>query len=91
MALLSCVLQKVYRLITMLVPQEAHPSGTRGCPQVQEAILLGLCLSHFGGLEARLYDAIMSRIESAPQGACTNCASAPQAECTAQALRSDNR
>ena len=29
-----------------LVPQETHPSGTR----VQEAILIGLCLSRFGGL-----------------------------------------
>ena len=72
MALLSCVLQKVYRLTTVLLPQETHPSGTRGCPQVQEAILIGLCLSRFGGLESRLYDAIMSRIESSPQGACTN-------------------
>jgi hypothetical protein len=72
MTLLSCVLQKVYRLTTVLVPQETHPSGTRGCPQVQEAILIGLCLSRFGGLESRLYDAIMSRIESSPQGACTN-------------------
>ena len=72
MALLSCVLQKVYRLTTVLVPQETQPNGTRGCPQVQEAILIGLCLSRFGGLEARLYDAIMSRIESSPQGACTN-------------------
>jgi hypothetical protein len=72
MALLSCVLQKVYRLITVLVPQETPPSGSRGCPQVQEAILIGLCLSRFGGLESRLYDAIMSRIESAPQRTCTN-------------------
>ena len=72
MAFLSCVLQKVYRLTTMLVPQETHPSGTRGCPQVQEAILIGLCLSRFGEIETRLYDAIMSRIESSPQGACAN-------------------
>jgi hypothetical protein len=72
MTLLSCVLQKVYRLTTVLVPQETHPSGTRGCPQVQEAILIGLCLSRFGGLESRLYDAIMSRIEISPQGNCTN-------------------
>ena len=72
MALLSCVLQKVYRLTTMLVPQETHPSGRRGCPQVQEAILIGLCLSRFGEIETRLYDAIMSRIESSPQGACAN-------------------
>ena len=68
MALLSCVLQKVYRLTTGLVPQETHPSGTR----VQEAILIGLCLSRFGEIETRLYDAIMSRIESSPQGACAN-------------------
>ena len=72
MAFLSCVLQKVYRLTTMLVPQETHPSGRRGCPQVQEAILIGLCLSRFGEIETRLYDAIMSRIESSPQGACAN-------------------
>ncbi len=74
MALLSCVLQKVYRLTTVLVPQETHPSGTR----VQEAILIGLCLSRFGGLETRLYDAIMSRIESSPQGVCTNRKTAQQ-------------
>ncbi len=74
MALLSCVLQKVYRLTTVLVPQETHPSGTR----VQEAILIGLCLSRFGGLESRLYDAIMSRIESSPQGVCTNRKTAQQ-------------
>jgi hypothetical protein len=78
MALLSCVLQKMYRLTTVLVPQETPPNGTRGCPQVQEAILIGLCLSRFGGLESRLYDAIMSRIESAPQGACTNRETAQQ-------------
>ena len=73
MALLSWILQKVYRLTTVLVPQETHPSGTQGCPQVQEAILIGLCLSRFGGLEARLYDAVMNRsAESSPQGACTN-------------------
>ena len=78
MALWSCVLQKVYRLTTMLVPPEAHPSGTRGCHQVQEAILIGLCLSRFGGLETRLYDAIMSRNESSPQGACTKRESVPQ-------------
>ena len=69
MALLAYVLQKVYHLARVLVPQETYPSGTRGCPQVQEAILIGLCLSRFGGLETRLYDAIMSRIESSPQGA----------------------
>ena len=78
MALLSCVLQKVYRLTTVLLPQETPPSGTRGCPQVQEAILIGLCLSRFGGLEARLYDAIMSRLEISPQGACTNRETAQQ-------------
>jgi len=78
MALWSCVFQKVYRLTTVLVPQEAHPSGTRGGLQVQEAILLGLCLSHFGGLETKLYDAIMSRIENSPQRACTNRESAQQ-------------
>ena len=72
MALLSYILQKVYCLTTVLIPQETHPGGTRRCPQVQEAILIGLCLSRFGGLETRLYDAIMSRIESAPQGACAN-------------------
>ena len=72
MTLLSCVLQKMYRLTTVLLPQETPPSGTQGCPQVQEAILIGLCLSRFGGLESRLYDAIMSRIESSPQGACSN-------------------
>ena len=65
MTLWSYVLQKVYHLTTVLAPQETHPSGTQGCPQVQEAILLGLCLSRFGGLEARLYDAVMNRIESA--------------------------
>ena len=73
MALLSFVLQKVYHLTMALVPQETHPSGTQGCPQVQEAILIGLCLSRFGGLEARLYDAVMNRSsESSPQGAYTN-------------------
>ena len=69
MALLSYILQKVYRLTTVLIPQETHPGGTRRCPQVQ-AILIGLCLSRFGGLETRLYDAIMSRIESAPGSLC---------------------
>jgi len=39
---------------------------------MQEAILIGLCLSRFGGLESRLYDAIMSRIESSPQSTGTN-------------------
>jgi hypothetical protein len=78
MVLLSYVLQKVYHLTTVLIPQETHPSGTQGCPQVQEAILIGLCLSRFGGLEARLYDAIMNRIENSPQGACTNRESAQQ-------------
>ena len=78
MALLSYVLQKVYHLTTVLVPQETHPSGTQGCSQVQEAILIGLCLSRFGGLETRLYDAIMSRIESSPQGACPKRESAQQ-------------
>jgi hypothetical protein len=72
MVLLSCVLQKVYHFTTVLVPRKTHPSGTRGCPQVQEAILIGLCLSRFGGIETRLYDVIMSRIESSPQGACAN-------------------
>jgi hypothetical protein len=72
MALLSYVLQKMYRLTTVLVPQETRPSGTRGCPQMQDAILIGLCLSRFGGIETRLYDAIMGRIESSPQGACAN-------------------
>jgi hypothetical protein len=78
MALLSCVLQKVYRLTTVLIPQETHPSGTRECHQVQEALLIGLCLSRFGGLETKLYDAIMNRMESSPQGACTKRESAQQ-------------
>jgi hypothetical protein len=78
MALWSDVLQNVYRRTTVLVHPETHPSGTRGCPQVQEAILIGLCLSRFGGLEARLYDAVMNRIESSPQGACTDRESAQQ-------------
>ena len=91
MALLSCVLQKVYRLTTVLLPQETHPSGTRGCPQVQEAILIGLCLSRFGGLESRLYDAIMSRIESATREPVPIATQRNSAECTAQALESDNR
>ncbi len=91
MTLLSCVLQKVYRLTTVLVPQETHPSGTRGCPQVQEAILIGLCLSRFGGLESRLYDAIMSRIESATREPVPIATQRSSAECTAQALESDNR
>ena len=78
MALWSGVLQKVYHLTTGLVPQQTHPSGTRGCPRVQEAILLGLCLSRFGGLETRLYDVIMSRNEVSPQGACTKRESAQQ-------------
>ena len=72
MALLSYVLQQVYRLITMLVSQETRPSSTRGCPQVQDAILIGLCLSRFGGIETRLYDAIIGHIESSPQGTCAN-------------------
>jgi len=78
MTLWSCILQKVNRFTTVLVPQETPPSSTWECPQVQEAILIGLCLSRFGELETRLYDAIMSRIESSPQGACTNCESAEQ-------------
>ena len=78
MTLWSCILQKVNRLTTVLVPQETLPSSTWGCPQVQEAILIGLCLSRFGGLETRLYDAIMSHIENSPQGACTNCELARQ-------------
>jgi hypothetical protein len=90
MALLSFVLQKVYHFTTVLVPQETHPSGTRGCPQVQEAILIGLCLSRFGGLEARLYDAVMNRIESSrePVPVATQSSSA---DCKAQALGADNR
>ena len=91
MALLSCVLQRVYRLTTMLVPQETHPNGTRGCPQVQEAILIGLCLSRFGGLETRLYDAIMNRIESSPREPVPIASQRNSAECVAQALGSDNR
>ena len=91
MALLSWVLQKVYRLTTVLVPQETHPGGTRGCPQVQEAILIGLCLSRFGGLETRLYDAVMSRIESSPREPVPIASQRSSAECTAQALGLDNR
>ena len=91
MALLSCVLQKVYRLTTVLVPQETHSSSTRGYPQVQEAILIGLCLSRFGGLESRLYDAIMSRIESSPRAPVPIATQRSSAECMAQALGSDNR
>ena len=91
MALLSFVLQKVYHLTTMLVPQETHPSGTRGCPQVQEAILLGLCLSRFGGLEARLYDAVMNCIESSPREPGPIASQHNSTTCTAQALGSDNR
>ena len=91
MVLLSYVLQKLYHLTTVLVPQETHPSGTQGCPPVQEAILIGLCLSRFGGLEARLYDAIMNRIENSPQGAVPIASQRSSAECTAQALESDNR
>jgi len=72
MTLLSFVLQKVYHLTTVLVPQETHPSDTQRCSQMQEAILLGLCLSRFGGLEARIYDAVMNHSESSPQGACTD-------------------
>ena len=91
MALLSCVLQKVYRLTTVLVPQETQPNGTGGCPQVQEAILIGLCLSRFGGLEARLYDAVMNRIESSPRESVPIASQHSSAECTAQALGLDNR
>ena len=78
MTLSSFVLQKVYHLTTALVPQETHPSSTQRCSQMQEAILLGLCLARFGGLEARIYDAVMSHSESSPQGACTNRESALQ-------------
>ena len=51
----------------------AGPSGDTsqwhaGMSQVQEAILIGLCLSRFGEIETRLYDAIMSRIESSSPG-----------------------
>jgi len=91
MALLSSVLQKVYRLTTVLVPQETRPSSTRGCSQVQEAILLGLCLSRFGGLETRLYDAIMRRVETPPREPVPSASQRSSAECTAQALGSDNR
>jgi len=91
MALLAYVLQKVYHLTRVLVPQETYPSGTRGCPQVQEAILIGLCLSRFGGLETRLYDAVMSRIESSPREPVPIASQHSSAECTAQALGSDNR
>ncbi len=91
MALLSCILQKVYHLTTVLVPQETYSSGTRGCPQVQEAILIGLCLSRFGGLETRLYDAIMNRIESSPREPVPIASQRNSAECVAQALGSDNR
>ena len=91
MALLAYVLQKVYHLTRVLVPQETYPSGTRGCPQVQEAILLGLCLSRFGGLETRLYDAVMSRIESSPREPVPIVTQRSSAACTAQALGSDNR
>jgi hypothetical protein len=91
MALWSYVLQKVYHLTTVLVPQETPPSGTRGCPQVQEAILLGLCLSRFGGLEARLYDAVMNRIENSPREPVPSVRQHSSADCKAQALGSDNR
>ncbi len=91
MALWSYVLQKVYHLTTVLVPQETYPSGTQGCPQVQEAILIGLCLSRFGGLETRLYDAVMSRIESSPREPVPIATQRSSAACTAQALGSDNR
>ena len=91
MALFSYILQKVYHLTTVLLPQETHPSGTRRCPQVQEAILIGLCLSRFGGLEARLYDAIMNRIENSPKEPVPIAHQRSSAECTAQALGSDNR
>ena len=91
MALLAYVLQKVYHLTRVLVPQETYPSGTRGCPQVQEAILIGLCLSRFGGLESRLYDAVMSRVESSPREPVPIASQCSSAECTAQALGSDNR
>jgi hypothetical protein len=91
MTLWSCILQKVNRFTTVLVPQETPPSSTWGYPQVQEAILIGLCLSRFGGLETRLYDAIMSRIERSPQGACTNCEAAPLCSMHGQALGADDR
>jgi hypothetical protein len=91
MVLLSFVLQKMYRLTTVLVPQETHPSGTRGCSQVQEAILIGLCLSRFGGLEAMLYDAVMNRIEISPREPVPIASQHSSADCTAQALGSGNR
>jgi hypothetical protein len=81
----------VYRLTTVLVHPEAHPSDTRGCSQVQEAILIGLCLSRFGGLETRLYDAIMHRIENSPRKPVPIASQRSSAACTAQALGSDNR
>jgi hypothetical protein len=91
MALWSYVVQNVYRLTTVLVHPEAHPSDTRGCAPVQEAILLGLCLSRFGGLEARLYDAVMHRIESSPREPVPIASQRSSAACTAQALGADNR
>jgi hypothetical protein len=91
MALWSGALQKMYRLTTVLVPPEAHPGGTRGCPQVQEAILIGLCLSRFGGLETRLYEAIMSRLESSPREPGSIASQRRSADCLAQARGSDNR
>jgi hypothetical protein len=91
MALLSYVLQKVYHLTTVLIPQETYPGGARGCPQVQEAILIGLCLSRFGGLETRLYDVIMSRVERSHTEPVPIASQHSSAECTAQALGSDNR
>ena len=72
-------------------PSEDTPQWHAGCPQVQEAILIGLCLSRFGGIETRLYDVIMSRIESSPREPVPIASQCSSAEPTAQALGSANR
>ena len=90
MALCSDVLQRLYRLITVLGPQAPHPGDPRRCPQVHDALLLGLCLPCFGVLETRLYDAIMSRLESYPQGAGANGAQCSHTERPEQATECDH-
>ena len=69
MRLLSYVSRRFYSLTKVLRSQERQPSDKRECHPVQEALLLGLCLSRFGALETRIYDTTMARIEGYPQEA----------------------
>jgi len=72
MSLLSYVPHRFSSLTKMLRSQEIQPNDKPEGHHVQEALLLGLCVLRFGVLETRIYDAIMTRIEGYPQGACAN-------------------